>query len=155
MCPPRALATKTILFTLTCACCQRRHQVPLLEKACSKLIGGYGNMMQPGRLHPSLQMLTGGSTERIDFNHGNADSNADDVWSRLTSAFREPRVVIVAGTIGNPQVIATLILLARSFACLELQISKCTSCLNACARTHIRVYVRRMYVDKRQQCFFC
>ena len=105
--------------------------------------------MQPGRLHPSLQMLTGGSTERIMFNPG----NADDVWSRLTSAFMKPRVVIVAGTIRNPQVIATLILLARSFACLELQIRKCTSCLNARAHTHTRV--RRMYVDKRQQCFFC
>ena len=50
--------------------------------------------MTGSKLHPALQMLTGGRTMRTDF----AGSNEDEVWTLLEKAFHKQGVVIVAGS---------------------------------------------------------
>jgi calpain-15 len=65
----------------------KRHQlyVPLIEKACAKVFGSYGNLTR-GNLMEGLQLLTGAPCEHLDLQPRDYALDDDIIWAKLVSA---------------------------------------------------------------------
>ena len=63
----------------------RQLYVPLIEKACAKLFGSYGDLIS-GKTEEGLQLLTGAPCDKIDLYGTDEPIDSDIVWAKLLSA---------------------------------------------------------------------
>lgn len=63
----------------------RQLYVPLIEKACAKLFGSYGDLIS-GKTEEGLQLLTGAPCDHIDLDPRNKTIEQDVIWAKLLSA---------------------------------------------------------------------
>lgn len=63
----------------------RQMYVPLIEKACAKLFGSYGDLIG-GQTEEGLQLLTGAPCEHIALNPSKLTVDADLIWAKVVSA---------------------------------------------------------------------
>ena len=75
-------AHKQLAFTQAS---HRQMYVPLIEKACAKLFGSYGDLIG-GQTEEGLQLLTGAPCEHIDLNPSKSTLDVDLIWAKVLSA---------------------------------------------------------------------
>jgi calpain-15 len=64
---------------------RRQLYIPLIEKACAKVFGSYGNLIS-GNLREGLQLLTGAPCEYLDLQPKDHAFDGDITWAKLISA---------------------------------------------------------------------
>jgi calpain-15 len=64
---------------------RRQLYVPLIEKACAKVFGSYGNLTS-GNLMEGLQLLTGAPCEHLDLQPRDHALDDNMIWTKLVSA---------------------------------------------------------------------
>jgi calpain-15 len=63
----------------------RQLYVPLIEKACAKLLGSYANLTS-GYMFEGLQLLTGAPCDYINLQPSDRRLDTDIIWAKLISA---------------------------------------------------------------------
>ncbi len=66
---------------------RRQLYVPLIEKACAKLLGSYANLTS-GNMLEGLQLLTGAPCDYIDLKPKDQTLDGDLVWAKLLSSYQ-------------------------------------------------------------------
>lgn len=64
---------------------RRQLYVPLIEKACAKVFGSYGNLTR-GNMLEGLQLLTGAPCDYVDLQPSKHPLDKDVTWVKLLSA---------------------------------------------------------------------
>jgi calpain-15 len=64
---------------------RRQLYVPLIEKACAKLFGSYGDLIS-GQTEEGLQLLTGTPCDHLELNPSGSTVDGDLIWAKLLSA---------------------------------------------------------------------